>query len=75
MKVDETFMSKKWSATTWFVVLGPLVVFLALTIWVANVLERVPGWQLVPYIVVPIAVIFLIIGALFRYKWGKFIFG
>ncbi|BFH73703.1 hypothetical protein SJAV_16470 [Sulfurisphaera javensis] len=67
--------SKKWSATTWFVVVGPLVVFLAITIWVADQLEQVPGWQLVPYIAVPMAVVFLAIGAVFRHKWGKFIFG
>ena len=67
--------SKKWSATTWFVVLGPLVAFLILTVWVASVLARTPGWQLVPYIAVPVAVIFLVIGAVFRYKWGRLIFG
>lgn len=68
-------MGKKWSAMTWFAVIGPLVAFLLLTVWVADILEHVPGWQLVPYIAVPIAVVFLIIGAAFRYKWGRFIFG
>ena len=68
-------MGKKWSATTWFAVIGPLAVFLLLTVWVADILEHVPGWQLVPYIAVPVAVVFLIIGAIFRYKWGSFIFG
>lgn len=67
--------SKKWSATTWFVVLAPLVAFLTLTIWVAEILIKLPGWQLVPYIAVPIAIIFLILGAIIRAKWGKFIFG
>ncbi|MBB5252775.1 hypothetical protein [Sulfurisphaera ohwakuensis] len=67
--------SKKWSATTWFITIGPLAVFLIITIWVAEQLEKFPGWQLVPYIAVPMAVVFLIIGAVFRHKWGKFIFG
>jgi protein-S-isoprenylcysteine O-methyltransferase Ste14 len=68
-------MGKKWSAMTWFAVIGPLAAFLLLTLWVADILEHVPGWQPVPYIAVPIAVAFLIIGAAFRYKWGRFIFG
>lgn len=67
--------SKKWSATTWFIVVGPLVLFLGLTIWVAEKLANFPGWQLVPYIAVPMAIIFLVIGAIFRLKWGRFIFG
>jgi len=36
-------MGKKWSATTWFTVIGPLAVFLLLTVWVADILEHVPG--------------------------------
>jgi len=68
-------MGKKWSAMTWFAVIGPLAAFLLLTLWVADILEHVPGLQPVPYIAVPIAVAFLIIGAAFRYKWGRFIFG
>jgi len=68
-------MGKKWSAMTWFAVIGPLALFLLLTVWVADILEHVPGLQPVPYIAVPIAVAFLIIGAAFRYKWGRFIFG
>ena len=67
--------SKKWSIGTWLMIVGPLLLFLGITVWVAEQLINFPGWQLVPYIAVPMAVIFLIIGAIFRAKWGKFIFG
>jgi hypothetical protein len=49
--------------------------FLLLAVLIADILEHVSDWQLIPYIAVPITVVFLITDATFRYKSERFIFG
>jgi len=67
--------SKKWNIGTWLMVVGSLTLFLVITIWFSEQLATLPGWQLIPYIAVPLAIIFLIIGVILQGKWGRFIFG
>ncbi len=63
-----------YDVATWIAVMGPLITFLVMTVWVAEVLWKLPGWQLVAEFIVPWAIVFLLIGAWIRHKIKDFIF-
>ena len=74
MQEEKRLEDKLYDIATWIAVMGPLIVFLGLTMWVAEVLWKIPGWQLVAEFIVPWAVVFLLIGAWIRHKIKDFIF-
>lgn len=74
MQEEKRLEDKLYDIATWIAVMGPLIVFLGLTIWVAEVLWKIPGWQLVAEFIVPWAVVFLLIGAWIRHKIKDSIF-
>ena len=74
MQEEKRLEDKLYDIATWLAVMGPLIVFLGLTIWVADVLWKIQGWQLVAEFIVPWATVFLLIGAWIRHKIKDFIF-
>ena len=74
MQEEKRLEDKLYDIVTWLAVMGPLIVFLGLTVWVAEILWKIQGWQLVAEFIVPWAVVFLLIGAWIRHKIKDFIF-
>ena len=74
MQEEKRLEDKLYDIATWLAVMGPLIVFLGLTVWVAEILWKIQGWQLVAEFIVPWAVVFLLIGAWIRHKIKDFIF-
>ncbi len=65
---------EKYSVTTWVLLLGPIVAFFALTIWVVSVLYASPEYRPVAPIALIFAVIFGVLGVFWRLKFGKVLF-
>ncbi|TRM74258.1 hypothetical protein DJ531_10145 [Sulfolobus sp. A20-N-F6] len=63
-----------YSTSTWILILGPLAVFLVITVWVIELLAKAPPWYPAIPIVIGFAVVFLALGVLIRAKLGKIVF-
>jgi hypothetical protein len=63
-----------YDVLTWLAVMGSLIVFFTLTVWVASILWNLKGWHLVAEFIIPWAAVFLAIGAWIRHKVKDVIF-
>ncbi|MUN28442.1 hypothetical protein [Sulfuracidifex metallicus] len=68
------YLMEKYSATTWLLLLGPIVAFFALTIWVVYVLYQNPMYRPIAPIALGFAIVFGVAGILWRFKFGKVLF-
>ena len=74
MQKEKRLEDKLYDIATWLAVMGPLIVFLGLAIWIAVILWNIPEWQVVAEFIVPWAVVFLLIGVWIRHKIKDFVF-
>ncbi|MEM0130587.1 MAG: hypothetical protein QXN74_00445 [Saccharolobus sp.] len=64
-------MANGYSLATWLIILAPLSVFLAIAVWVVEILNVFSQWRPVIPVIIIFSVIFLVIGAFVRAKLGK----
>jgi hypothetical protein len=70
-KEEQKKDSKLYSRFTWLVVVGPLLFFFGLTMWVADFLEGFGPWRDVVPVIIVFAVAFFIAGVFLRGKFGR----
>ncbi|EZQ02020.1 MULTISPECIES: hypothetical protein [Acidianus] len=63
--------SKKWDRFTWGVVVAPLLVFLVISIGLADYLNEFGPWRAVVPVIIGFAVFFFAIGLFLRSKFGR----
>lgn len=65
---------ERYSISTWMLLLGPIIAFFALTIWVVSVLYANPTYRPIVPIALAFAIIFGVAGVFWRHKFGKILF-